>query len=335
MFSSAKAKIFKVPATDSEALKSDLMGLFEKRRCKKFFTYVNNYTPGDPSTYDGFDVNNGPFADLVAKFKLEVNTVDFIGHAVALYVSDDFMSMSAHEVMLKIKLYMDSIGLYGNSPFIYPIYGVGGIPEGFSRLCAIYGGTYMLDKPIDEILFDEEGKVRGIRCGEENAYSKKILCDPTYALSNGKCQPTGKVVRAVCILNHPIPDTKDSASCQMIIPQRQTGRQNDIFVCMTSHRHCVCAQGYYIAIVSTRVETDNPEAELGPGYSLLGDVLHSFVKVYDCYEPIGSGADDNLFISKSYDATSHFETACEDVLSLFERITGSPLDYSQPLKPFV
>jgi Rab GDP dissociation inhibitor len=37
MFSSGGAKIEKVPATDKEAIKSDLMGLFEKRRCKNFF----------------------------------------------------------------------------------------------------------------------------------------------------------------------------------------------------------------------------------------------------------------------------------------------------------
>lgn len=83
------------------------------------------------------------------------------------------------------------------------------------------------------------------------------------------------------------------------------------------------------------METENPEAELGPAFALMGDILHSFVKVYDCYEPIGTGAEDNLFISKSYDATSHFETACEDVLSLFERITGGELNYNEPLKPYV
>lgn len=37
MFSSGGPKIEKVPATDKEALSSDLMGLFEKRRCKNFF----------------------------------------------------------------------------------------------------------------------------------------------------------------------------------------------------------------------------------------------------------------------------------------------------------
>jgi Rab GDP dissociation inhibitor len=32
------------------------------------------------------------------------------------------------------------------------------------------------------------------------------------------------------------------------------------------------------------------------------------------YEPVDTGVDSQLFISKTYDATSHFETACLDVL---------------------
>lgn len=54
---------------------------------------------------------------------------------------------------------MDSIGRYGDSPFIYPIYGLGGIPEGFSRMAAVNGGTFMLNADLDEVLFDAEGKV--------------------------------------------------------------------------------------------------------------------------------------------------------------------------------
>merc|ERR1719226_48413 len=36
-------KILKVPATPEEALKSSLMGLFEKRRFRKFLMYVDQY----------------------------------------------------------------------------------------------------------------------------------------------------------------------------------------------------------------------------------------------------------------------------------------------------
>jgi Rab GDP dissociation inhibitor len=40
MFSSTmKAVVHKVPSNDSEALKSPLMGLFEKKRCRDFYIY--------------------------------------------------------------------------------------------------------------------------------------------------------------------------------------------------------------------------------------------------------------------------------------------------------
>ncbi len=35
-----------------------------------------------------------------------------------------------------------------------------------------------------------------------------------------------------------------------------------------------------------------------------------------------------VFISTSYDATSHFETTCEDVLNLYEKVTGEPIDFA-------
>ena len=35
---------------------------------------------------------------------------------------------------------------------------------------------------------------------------------------------------------------------------------------------------------------------------------------------------DHCFIARSYDATSHFETAANDVLALYEKVTGEPLD---------
>lgn len=42
-------------------------------------------------------------------------------------------------------------------------------------------------------------------------------------------------------------------------------------------------------------------------------------------EPLEDGTKDQVFISKSYDATSHFETVCDDVHDLWKRITGEPL----------
>lgn len=116
---------------------------------------------------------------------------------------------------------MASIGSYGDSPFIYPVYGLGGIPEGFSRMCAIHGGTFMLNTDIDKILFDEDGKVTGVQSGENIAKCKMVICDPTYAKKCGMENmliSKKNVIRCICILDHPIPKTKDKPSIQIIIP---------------------------------------------------------------------------------------------------------------------
>lgn len=43
------------------------------------------------------------------------------------------------------------------------------------------------------------------------------------------------------------------------------------------------------------------------------------------YEPVDTGKTDNIFISKSYDATSHFETTTDDVKDIYLRATGEEL----------
>lgn len=77
-----------------------------------------------------------------------------------------------------------------------------------------------------------------------------------------------------------------------------------------SSAHNVCPKGYYIAIVSTIAESDaNHHLELQPGLDRLGKIEEQFMgQPIPLYEPLESGNNDNIFLSKSYDATSHFET---------------------------
>lgn len=51
VFSKAKGVIHKVPANDKEALSSDLMGLFEKNRCRKFFQFIQDFDLNKPETH--------------------------------------------------------------------------------------------------------------------------------------------------------------------------------------------------------------------------------------------------------------------------------------------
>lgn len=53
--------------------------------------------------------------------------------------------------------------------------------------------------------------------------------------------------------------------------------------------------------------------------------LLRFVSVTPLYEPTSSGTDDNIYVTRSYDATSHFETVVEDVQDVWQRVIGAPL----------
>ncbi|KAJ9609843.1 Rab GDP dissociation inhibitor alpha [Cladophialophora chaetospira] len=336
--SGPRATVAKVPSTATEALSSPLMGLFEKRRAKKFLEWVGQFEESNPSTHNGLNLNKSTMKEVYDKFGLEATTRDFIGHSMALYSTDDYINSpgQARETVERIRLYANSMARYGKSPYIYPLYGLGELPQGFARLSAIYGGTYMLNTSVDEFLYSGS-KISGIKAtmrdrGDENepgmkfeTKTKMILGDPSYF--PGKVQVVGHILKAICILNHPLDKTADSDSVQLIIPQSQVGRKNDIYIAMVSSAHNVCPKGYYIAIVSTIAESSaNHHLELQPGLERLGRIEEKFMgPPIPIYQPLESGVNDQIFISNSFDASSHFETVTENVRDVYRRATGEEL----------
>jgi len=322
-------KVYKVPSTSGEALASSLMGLLEKRRCGKFLEFVGDYEEDDPKTFKGLDPKKQTCQQIFDHFGLKPDTIDFLGHAMALHDNDDYLKEPALDTLKRIRQYGESVLRYGNSPYIYPLYGLGEMPQGFARLSAIYGGTYMLNKPVEEIVYDN-GVAIGVKSEGEVAKCKFVVGDPSYFPE--KVKKVGQVASVICILSHPIPNTNNAESCQIIIPQKELKRKYDVYISCTSYAHHVAAKGKWIALVSTRVESNNPEAELQAGIKLLGPVDAQFLHVRDLYEPVDDGKQSKVFISKSFDAETHFRTEVIDILDIYKRITGKDMDLTPPKK---
>jgi Rab GDP dissociation inhibitor len=331
-------KILKVPATPKEALSSPLMGLFEKRRFRMFLMFVDQYVVGDVNTHQGRDLTTMTMRQLYTDFGLLPETHQFISHAMCLQLDESHMDLPALPTVQALQTYCYSLSRYGTSPYIYPVYGLGGLPEGFSRICAVHGGTFMLNQDIDNIVFDDAGVAIGVKSGNQMAKANMIIGDPSY-FPPEKIRPTGIVVRCICILDHPIPGTTTTSiagleftqgqpleSVQVVIPGPQVARVNDVFVCCVGNALKVSAPGVYVAIVSTLVEKGNPDEDVAPGLQLLGPILKRFTSVSTTYEPVADGQTDKCFISRSMDATSHFETDVADMMDLYQRVTGEALD---------
>lgn len=59
---------------------------------------------------------------------------------------------------------------------------------------------------------------------------------------------------------------------------------------------------------------------------IVGDYLEKFDKISDIYEPKDKSFKDNVYITSSFDPQSHFENDTDNVIDIYEKITGAKLD---------
>jgi Rab GDP dissociation inhibitor len=164
-----KGAVHQVPCSSTEAMSSPLMSMVEKARCTMCFRWIDQYTAEDEATWIAgtftstkLDLANMTSVEFLDYWCLEEETREFVGHAIALCHSDEqCRRMPADELVMRIKLYKDSLlrfapppsssggsrgGSSNKSPYLYPLYGNGELPQAFARLAAIYGCTFMLNR---------------------------------------------------------------------------------------------------------------------------------------------------------------------------------------------
>jgi Rab GDP dissociation inhibitor len=328
--------IYKVPATAGEATTSTLLGLLERFRFKSMLEFINEFDPAKK-----YKESTLTARQFFKNYDLSVDAIEFCGHALALHTDDSYLDRNCVETILNIKLYANSLARWGSSPFIYPQWGLGTMSEAFSRLCAINGGLQMLEKKVAGISYNDDGKVNGVvldegEQGKITIKAKRVLADPTFI---HECKPervkqTGAIIHSIVFMQTPVPNTKNSSAVQLVIPASQLGRKNDIYVACVNHTYAVCAEGWYIATISTTQEKPgvDPDVELAHAYKLLGGKFaDKFTWVTPYFEPIKPESDDCLYVSESQDPTTHFELATKQLLEMYKDITGDDFDFNQPI----
>lgn len=134
------------------------MGMFDKRRFRKLLVFAQNFDERNPRTYQDVDPTKTTARDLFCRFDLGLDVMELIGHSIALHGSDrsvseavmmnddrwswscDLLTLSSYldqpcvETIRRVRLYSESLSRHNSSPYLYPVYGLGELPQGFARL---------------------------------------------------------------------------------------------------------------------------------------------------------------------------------------------------------
>lgn len=349
VFNTEKKRTFEIPMTAKKAWDSSMLGITEKKRLGDFLSYINKVDVPNKGTWKAsglgwsknFDLETCIPKDMFEYFKLSTKMMEFIGHCVCLYPTDRYLTFKGKdgktkmiEAIQRMKLYINSILIYPetSSPYLYPMWGLGGLSEGFARLGAVYGGCFMLRKDAAEILYGDSGECIGVKATDgEIAYCKQIICDPSYLEGTDKVKQSGWIARSIMIIDNILPGTTPGdTSAQVIFPITQTGHSCDVYCTMIGKDLECASKGRYVVVCSTKVASEEDMSPLTVVREFITNggvnILEEFQTVRPTFVGINQTAGDNVYICSSPDHTTHFQNAARQVSNLYHAMTGRALD---------
>ncbi|XP_061706331.1 rab proteins geranylgeranyltransferase component A 1 [Cydia pomonella] len=163
-------KLAPVPCSRADVFATEAVGIVEKRQLMKMLTSIVGYNEEEMNN-EFKDWNDKTFKEYLTHKGLTPTLIHYVLFAIA--GGDN--NMPCLEGVRECKKFLMSLGRYGNTPFLWPMYGSGELPQCFCRLCAVFGGVYCLNRPIDKVESKtvDEGKTQVTIASK----SKTLTCD--------------------------------------------------------------------------------------------------------------------------------------------------------------
>ncbi|KAH8115765.1 FAD/NAD-binding domain-containing protein [Phellopilus nigrolimitatus] len=144
-----------VPGSKEDIFKSKELSLVDKRKLMRFLTFASGDFECSSEIQGRESMSFLEFLEEV--FSINKQLASALTYALA------FCSTSSDTIipaLTRIKHYLRSAGRYGPSPFLVGQYGgLGELAQGFCRVCAVSGGTYILGH---DILAFQEANAEGV-----------------------------------------------------------------------------------------------------------------------------------------------------------------------------
>ncbi|KAG0202044.1 hypothetical protein BGX33_009956 [Mortierella sp. NVP41] len=145
-------KVEMMPTSKEDVFVSKALSLKEKRLLMKFLQFAVDYE-NQKEVWE--DYKNAPFSQFVqSAYGLTDKVLTAVVYAIG-FDGNDYATTT--DGLKSVKVYLQSLGRYGNSAYLCPLYGVGSeLAQAFCRVSAVYGGIYMLQHSLDRHNVDKE-----------------------------------------------------------------------------------------------------------------------------------------------------------------------------------
>ena len=178
-------KLLNVPFSKSQIFMSNDIELLEKQKLLNFLFAIMKIKNTDVdvnSTVDvkkDYDLDNNSLLEEI-KSNLNVNAEEFLNERFTTKVKEMLLYILANKSAVQTLLTVDqmcdkiykfllSVQIYDDTPFLYPIYGSSEYSQAMCRLCAVYGGIFLVNECFKakiyyntEALINKEAKIFAI-----------------------------------------------------------------------------------------------------------------------------------------------------------------------------
>lgn len=210
--------IEEVPCSRSDVFNSELINVLEKRALMRFMTFCLTFEDC-PEQYESF--KDKPFVDFLKSRKLTTNLQHIILNAIAGVPA----KTSTLSGLKATQNFLRSLGRYGNTPFLWSLYGAGELPQAFCRMCAVFGGIYCLRKNVKSLVLDEDGKRCLAVISEDNQRlnTQWLIMEKSYVPAVFKIATHSMKSRAILITDRSLKPTEREHICMLTMPGRSDG----------------------------------------------------------------------------------------------------------------
>ncbi|XP_074172889.1 rab proteins geranylgeranyltransferase component A 2 [Rhinolophus sinicus] len=208
-----EGKVEQVPCSRADVFNSKELTMVEKRMLMKFLTFCLDYEQ-HPDEYQDFIQCS--FSEYLKTKKLTPNLQHFVLHSIAMTEP----SCTTIDGLRATKNFLQCLGRFGNTPFLFPLYGQGEIPQCFCRMCAVFGGIYCLRHKVQCLVVDKEsGRCKAIidHFGQR-INAKYFIVEDSY-LSEETCSNVQykQISRAVLITDQSVLKTDSDQQISILI----------------------------------------------------------------------------------------------------------------------